>query len=227
MKISKIIFISLLSIIGLYILASILYIRIYGYRKDDKTQFTVKKELLPTIKVIYVNNSKNIEVFISDSSLIKSTWHKDYLIPKEIFTVKNDTLMLSDIKGSFMIKIYANDSLKSIIAKETDLSIESVTSHNMDLNLDKSKLYISLADSNKHPMKELKILAKNKSSIRSGGFKVNLFEVTLQNSTAYVDLDANKLKGTLSDSSTLNIHQPYDIGLKSDTTSNIYMYSWD
>lgn len=227
MKISKIIFISLLSIIGLYILASILYIRIYGYRKDDKTQFTVKKELLPTIKVIYVNNSKNIEVFISDSSLIKSTWHKDSLIPKEIFTVKNDTLMLSDIKGSFMIKIYANDSLKSIIAKETDLSIESVTSHNMDLNLDKSKLYISLADSNKHPMKELKILAKNKSSIRSGGFKVNLFEVTLQNSTAYVDLDANKLKGTLSDSSTLNIHQPYDIGLKSDTTSNIYMYSWD
>lgn len=227
MKISKIIFISLLSIIAFYILISILYIRIYGYRKDDKTYFTVKEQVLPIIKVLRAINCKNIEILISDSTLIKSTWHKDSIIPNEIFTVKNDTLFLADIKGSVMIKIYTSDSLRNILLKETDVTIESVTSQHLDINMDKSELYIHLADSVKYSMKTLKIRANNKSSIRSSSFKTDLLEVKLQNSTAYLSLLAKTLSGTLSDSSRISIPQPNEILMKSDTTSNIYVYNWD
>jgi hypothetical protein len=226
MKISKIIFISILTILALYILAEVIYIRIYGFPKGDLSNFTIKKHELSTIRALEINNCKNIEIFICDSTMIKSFWKKDSIIPKEIFTVKNDTLVLSDIKGSVLTRIYANKYLRNILLKDSEISIESATSNQMDIDMDKSELFISLADSCKHSLKSLKINAMHKSNIRSRKIKVDSLEVILQNSDAYLGLYANNLNGSITDSSKLTIQEPHMIGMKRDTTSNIYIYNW-
>ena len=76
-------------------------------------------------------------------------------------------------------------------------------------------------------MRILNTTTKNHSSIRLSNFKIDSLGITLQNSNAYIDLITKKVYGTLSDSSRINIRQPEEICMKSDTTSNIYIYDWD
>ena len=224
MKTSKVIFISLLSIIALFILASALDIRINSHRNGNLSNIKVNKQAIPIIKVLCVSNSKNIEIIRSDSTLIKASWLKDSLIPKEFYTIKNDTLMLSDLKRYVKIKIYANDSLKSIQLKKSEITIETTVSTKLSLDLDRSYVWFNLKESDKSSLKTLEIKAKNHSNIGSNSFKIDSLGIILQNSNANLDLHAKKVSGTLSDSSRLNTRQPEEIWMKKDTTCTIYLY---
>lgn len=224
MKTSKIISISLLSIIALFILASALDIRINGHRNGDQHGIKVSRQVLPTITTLCINNSKSIEVLGNDSTYIKVSCPKDSLLSKELYTVKGDTLVLSDLKRYVKIKLYANSSLRNILLKKSNITIRSNVTSKISFDMDKSYVWIDQDENNKSSFKTLEIKAKNHSNVRSNFFKIDSLGVVLLNSHADLDLLARKLSGTLSDSSRLNIQQPEEIWMKQDTTSKVYFY---
>lgn len=226
MKISKIIFISLLSIIALLILASALDIRINGHRNGDLTDINSNKQILPSFKVLSITNCKNIDIIKSDSMLIHATWFKDSLSPKEIYTIKDDTLMISDIKEYVKIKISANESLRSILLKKSRISVSSIASPNIAIGLDKSYIFFKMEKNEKSFLKAMDITAKNHSTIGSNDFKIDSIRIVLRNSAANLGLHAKKISGFLSDSSSINTQVIEEISMKKDSTCKIYLFNF-
>lgn len=228
MKTSKIIFISLVSIIAFFILAAIVDIRITGHRNGTNlVAFKVNKQSVPSFKVLYVNNSRSVFLVQNDSSFVEVKWLKDSLSPHVNYTIKDDTLIVSDINQliqspvSISVKIYSTDSLKNILLKNSTISIAHFRFGKMSLDMDKSSVWFNPVKSEKSSIHALDILAKNHSRVYTNEFKVDSLGIVLQKSEAHFEIIARKISGTLSDSSKISARQSEEISLKKDATSNI------
>lgn len=226
MKTSKIIFISLLSVIAIIILSAAIDIRINGERRGDfYANRKVNKQIVLSFKVLCVNNSRNITVVHSDSSYVEVTYHKDSIAPKVNYMIKGDTLVVSDFEKSVhrneSISIYATDSLKSIQMNNSDASIMRFGSGRLSLNLDKSSVWMDYDKGDKNSLLKLDVVAKNHSVFNTGDFKVDSLGIVLQNSMVNIRISAKKISGSLADSSRIDARQPEDISLKKDGTSRI------
>ncbi|MCX6238136.1 MAG: hypothetical protein NTY07_11380 [Bacteroidia bacterium] len=226
MKTSKIIFISLLGTIAFLILATLTDIRIRGRRNSDiKNDFKVNRQLMPSFKVLCVNNSRNITFIQKDSSFIEVTYLKDSITPKLNFKIKEDTLMVSDfeklIHRNVSVTIHATDSLKRILLKNSDIRIEHVGSGKLSLNLDHSSVWMDQDKGGNYFLPILDVVAKNHSDFHTGDFKVDSLGIVLFNSKADLRIISKKISGTLSDSSKIYARQPEEISLKKDKTSKI------
>jgi hypothetical protein len=226
MKTSKIIFISLLSIIAFLILVAVVDIRINGRKKAmNPADIKVNKQTVPSFKVLYVSNSQKVELIQNDSSFIEVTWMKDSILPNLNYTLKEDTLMISDNKLSIhsfaSVKIYSTNSLKSILLKNSDINIKRFSSGRLSLDLDNSNVWFNLDKSEKSSVQALDILAKNQSIVNTSGFKVDSLGIILQNSEAKLNIFSKMIRGTLSDTSIILTFPPDEILLKKDATSQI------
>lgn len=219
MKTSKIIFISLLAAIALVILAGFLDVRINGLK--NRKDMIVKKEMIPTFKVIYLNNI-TVVLSYSDSSFIGITSHKESLVTKLDYNLKNDTLRISGSKlQKGIVNIYTTDSLKSIIAVKSDLTINRFMAKNLTLDIDSTYLILKDEHNKGFSFLSLDINAKNHSNVSSGELKAGELKIFLKKSDAYLDVTAGKINGMLSDSSFVMLKQADDISLKKDSTSRI------
>jgi hypothetical protein len=228
MKTSKIIFISLLSAIALFIVAAFLDIRINGYRKGTNPSniagYNVNKTIVPSFKVLRINNSPDIHLVQNDSSYFEVISQKDSLPLHPNYIIKDDTLVISDIESKVKSHMYltfrinSTDSLKSIILKNSGITIENFISDRLSLDMDKSSVWFSQGKSS---FSALDISAKDHSKISANEFNVDTLGIVLQNSEANLEIIAGKLNGTLSDSSRISARQPAEISLKKDITSKI------
>jgi hypothetical protein len=226
MKTSKIIFISLLSVIAIIILSAAIDIRINGERRGDfYANRKVNKQIVPSFKVLCVNSSRNITVAHSDSSYVEVTYPKDSIAPKVNYTIKGDTLVVADFEKSNhrneSISIYATDSLKSIQMNNSDASIMRFGSGRLSLNLNKSSVWMDHDKGDKYCSPTLDVVAKNHSVFDTGDFKADSLGIVLQNSRANIRISAKKISGSLADSSRIDARQSEEISLKKDKTSRI------
>ncbi len=102
MKISKIIFLSLVGVIALMIIAGALDIRINGKKGPVQLSGSVnsKKITLPSFKVLSMNGTKNVAIVKGDSNYIEIDYQKDFVYPDINFQVRNDTLIIKDLNLS-------------------------------------------------------------------------------------------------------------------------------
>lgn len=223
MKTSKIIFIAIISIIASIILITFLNITIKAH---NPPVIKVNKQHLPAFKVMYLDNS-NFNLMQSDSSFIETAYLKDSIAPLLNYTMKGDTLVISGIsqshtKGSYpSIRIFSTDSLKSIIMKNSDISIVRIKSAKMTLNMDNSQVWFNQDNVLISSFCSLEIMAKNHSNINATSFKIDNLSINLQKSEADLAIMASKINGTLSDSSRVSTHLAGEISLKADKTSRV------
>lgn len=223
MKTSKIIFIAIISIIASIILITFVNITIKAH---NPPVIKVNKQHLPAFKVMYLDNS-NFNLMQSDSSFIETAYLKDSIAPLLNYTMKGDTLVISGIsqshtKGSYpSIKIFSTDSLKSIIMKNSDISIVRLKSAKMTLNMDNSYVRFNQDNVMISLFSSLEIMAKNHSNINATSFKIDNLSINLQKSEADLAIMAGKINGTLSDSSRVSTHLAGEISLKADKTSRV------
>lgn len=224
MKTSKIIFISLLSVIALIILASLIDLRITG-RRDSKADFKTNKQIIPSFRVLSLNNSNNVQLVQNDSSYIEVTYLKDSVAPDVKYVIKSDTLFISDLKklnrSNISIKINSTDSLRKVQMSKSDFGIEDFNFSQLSFDLDQSELWLNQPDKKKTAVRFMDIVVRNHSHINCNGFNADSISVILHNSEADFDMDINKIGGSLSDSSRIYIRSVGEIALKKDATSKI------
>jgi hypothetical protein len=222
MKTSKIIFVSLLGMIALVILAGFIGVRLNVTR--SAIDLIVKKDLMPEFKVLYIKNC-DVQLSYDDSSSIVLSAYKEIPLSEINYNFKNDTLTMSDIRYSYeskvRVKIHSSDSLKNILAVNSDLSIESYGSKNLSIQSDRSNVSLTREENEQFTFHSLNIFAKNHSRISSGELKVETLKIFLEKSEANLEIAALSLNGNLSDSSTIYTHQSAEISLKKDETSRI------
>jgi hypothetical protein len=221
MKTSKIIFISLISTTAFLIVIAFVDIKINSHRHQDTT---VNRQILPSFKVIYISNC-NFDLIQNDSSFIETTCLKDSPMPGLNYSMKGDTLMVSDKSRSHKkdgfptVRICATDSLKSLILKNSDITFKCFKVEKMNLNMNNSSVWLNQDKKIISSFRSLDILAKNHSSIYSNEFKIEDLSINLQKSEVNLEIITNKINGTLSDSSRVSIRQALEISLKTDSTS--------
>jgi hypothetical protein len=141
--------------------------------------------------------------------------------------MKGDTLVISGIsqshtKGNYpSIKIFSTDSLKSIIMKNSDISIVRLKSAKITLNMDNSYVRFNQDNVTISLFSSLEIMARNHSNINATSFKIDNLSINLQKSEADLAIMAGKINGTLSDSSRVSTHLAGEISLKADKTSTV------
>ena len=228
MKTSKIIFISLISAISVVITVAVIDLRFNGHLKaTDQADYQVNKQAIPSFKVLYVNNCKDFHIVQKDSSFYEFAWFKDSLPPRVNYTVKDDTLILSDINlliqnYTFLsFTIFSTDSLNCIISNNSNVYIDRFNSDKLTLVLDKSHVWFNLDKNQKSSFHSLDVLARNESKLNASEFKIDTIEIVLRKSEANLSVFAKKISGILSDNSKILMLQPVEISLKRDSTSNI------
>jgi hypothetical protein len=141
------------------------------------------------------------------------------------YTIIGDTLTVSDFEKTnyrnVSVTIHANDSLKNIQLKKSNLSIDRIGYEKLFLTLDESVLWLNQDTLVKSFLPVLEIMARHHSRINSSDFRIDSIGLNLQNSEANLELRARKISGTLSDSSKIYVRQPQEISLKKDATSRI------
>jgi hypothetical protein len=223
MKTSKIIFFSLLSAIGFIILIAFVDIAI---KSHNRPEIKVNKQLLPAFTIICANNS-NFNLMQGDSSFIETTYMKDSIPPRLNYTIKGDTLVVSDITQSNntdsypSIRIFSTDCLKSIILKKSDINVVRLKSAKMTLITDNSSVWFNQDNVMISSFSSLEILAKNHSNINATSFKIDNLSINLQKSEASLAIMAGQINGTLSDSSRVSTRLSGEISLKADKTSMV------
>jgi len=229
MKTSKIIFITLLATIAIFILAAMIDIRINGVRNGSQKgpKVNLQKQTVPSFKVLSVINCINIFLIRGDSSFIEVASSRNSPSKQINYTLHGDTLLLSDIKQIYegnkylSVKICSTDSLKSILLKNSTFRIESFKSEKMLLDIDKSSVRINQIKREVPSFHSLYIKAKNNSHINTNEFKVDSLRIVLQNSIAYLQIIAKTISGNVSDNSKLFTRHPEEISLKRDASSKI------
>ena len=226
MKTSKLIFITLVGTIALLILAATLDLRING-RKDSEinSDFKVKKQSLKLFKTLYITNSMKVTLVKNDSSFLEITSLKDSLSPKVNFLINEDTLKISDFEklshGNTSIRIHATNSLKHVILKNSNLTLESFSTEELTLTIDQSNVRLNESEPYKSRIHFLAVLANNHSNVYGSQFYVDSMGIALQHSEVSLDGIANKLGGTLADSSRIQARQPLEVWLKKDASSKV------
>jgi hypothetical protein len=218
MKTSKIIFISLLGTIAFIILAAFVDIRINGHRNGiNPADIKIKKLSVPSFRVLCVNSS-TIDLIQNTSSSIEVTLIKDTMSPYLNYTIKDDTLTVSVLKHNVSVKIYSTDSLRRILLKNSNMTIDRIVSEKMSFDMDSSSVWFNHGKSFFHT---LNIMAKNHSEVSTTKFKVDSLRIILQKSEANFETIVKVLSGSLSDSSKIYALQPEEILLKKDSTSKV------
>ena len=226
MKTSKIIFVSLLSTIAVVFLALFIDHRIFGSRDNgNESDFNVKKHDLKFFKVLSITNSMNVTLVKNDSSFLEVTSLKDSLSPKVNFSMNEDTLKISDFEklshSNASIRIHATNSLRHVLLKNSNLTLESFSTEELSLTIDQGNVVLSESEPHKSRIHFLEILANNHSNVYGREFYVDSMGIALQHSEISLDGITLKLGGTLADSSRIQARQPQEIWLKKDGTSKI------
>lgn len=222
MKTSKKIFVSLLGTIALVILAGFVAARIAGGRNGK--DLIENKTIIPSFKVLLINNC-DVHLSYGDSSFIDVSAPKGFSLASINYKLSNDTLKISDVRFKYesnvRIKIHSTDSLKNIIALNSDLSFDRYGTKNLALSADHSYISFNQDKKGEFSFHSLNIIGKKHSTINAEEFNSDNLVINLEKSEAELDITSLKINGNLADSSYISIKQSNEITLKKDATSKI------
>jgi hypothetical protein len=226
MKTSKIIFITLLSIIALYIVSAMIEVRVTG-KKLGKYNSTLKvnKKSLPSFSVMYLTDSKNITVIESDSAFLEVLVPEASTFPDINCTCTGDTLQIKGFQKSnsdiVFVKLHIASNMKTIKLVNSDITISKFNSKKISLDLENSKVYFAINNSLNWSYGTMYITAKNNSSVTANSMDIDSLGIDLQNSVANLTVSIKSLDCNLKDNSKIFTRQPLEISLKRDATSSV------
>jgi hypothetical protein len=233
MKISKIIFLSLVGVIALMIIAGALDIRINGKKGPVQISGSVnsKKITLPSFKVLSMNGTKNVAIVKGDSNYIEIDYQKDFVYPDINFQVRNDTLIIKDLNLSswrMMGKIYVAEEPNRFLLKNSNLILNDnfvqSTSKNLYIDLDNSNINIYQNDKSRSSFSYMDIKERNKSRIFGNGIRLDSLKVDIQDSRTELHSNVQKVKGVISDKGYLHLDSANEIEVKKDSGSEVRIF---
>jgi hypothetical protein len=229
MKTSKVIFISLLSLIGLYIVAAMIEVKITG-RKTGKfdTTLKVKKLALPAFTAIYLADSKNLTVIESDSAFLEVLVLKASQFPDINCIITGDTLQIRGFQKSnsdrVFVTLHIATNLSTIKLVNSEIVISNFNSKNVSFDLDQSKVSVAINKSRPSIFGTMNITAKNNSAFTANSLAIDTLGVKLQNSEANLSVSIRILTCDLKYNSKFFTKQPMEISLKRDASSTFSFF---
>jgi hypothetical protein len=203
------------------ILSALIYVRLTGKKNDGlQSEFKSDKKLINSFNVLCINESMNVTLIRNDSSFLIITYLKDSIPPTGNFSIKNDTLFVNGFEKrnhrNMSLKIYASDTLKTIILKNANLSLGKSA-----YEMDQSSVWLNQDTTCRFSFSALNIHAMDHSEVNTAIFKVDSLGMNLQNSRANISTKIGQINCTLSDSSEIYVWRPQAISIKKDAGSKI------
>lgn len=224
MKTSKIIFISLLGTISVFILAGAIDVRLNGH-PHHFTENKTSRITLPVFSNICIENSRNLNVIHSDSTYLELIWQKSAEETDVDRTLSGDTLRLNGIsksvEGLLQANLYVSGPVNSVILRNSHIVMNQINSSALSIRMNGSKAWLNDKPNGELSYHRLDIRATGGSYVNTGDFKADSVNLTLQNSMADLHIMAGSLNGVLSEGSTITTRQADDIKLKKDSTSKV------
>jgi len=194
--------------------------------KTSKKKSFVTAETLDHFTVIVAEEGSNINISFGSKNVIRSHIYalkqpKNQQSPKNFFRISNDTMFVQKADSVDYLSIN-NKHIKKIIGKKNaKISIWHAKNDSLSLDLDHSKLELSVND---HDFNYLDIVARNHSNIKDiptityvqndGGKKKMVYKKGLK----YV-------KVSLKNHSKLNMRKPRRLDIQADSTSNYTLFN--
>ena len=234
MKTSKIIFISLLVTIALFILAAFADLRLNGKKHLDSTELESQNTAIPEFRVLIIKNSGLLSISQNSNSSLELKMRPGVIPPEINYSITHDTLTISDFQQRYngealFFNVHATDLLYTVIAENSNITVRSSENCDLSIDADSSKVFISHNTTRKSD-DDLIIHARNNSKISTSTFRIDSLGVFVERSEASLSIQSNVLHGSASGSSFISTRQPLGISFKSDTTSkflinnSIYKY---
>jgi hypothetical protein len=234
MKTSKIIFLSLNISIALFILAAFVDIRLNGKKQIDTTELESHKTAIPEFRVLIIKNSVSLNILSKSNPSMELNMRKGVIPPEINYSVSHDTLTISDVPQRYndevlFLNVHFTDSLYSIIAEKSDITVRSGENCDISIEVDSSQVFISHTTTSKSD-DNLIIHARNNSKIRTSTFRIDSLGVFIERSEASLSIQSNVLHGSASRGSMISTRQPLEISFLCDSTSKflindgIYLY---
>lgn len=234
MKTSKIILLSLHISIALFILAAFVDIRLTGKKPIDLTELESHKTAIPEFRVLIIKNSVSLNILSKSNPSMELNMRTGVVPPEIKYSVSNDTLTISDVPQRYndellIFNVHVTDTLYSIIAENSDITVRSGENCDISIEADSSKIFISHTTTSKSD-DNLIIHARNNSKIRTSTFRIDSLGVFIERSEASLSIQSNVLHGAASCGSMISTRQPLKISFLCDSTSKflinngIYLY---
>jgi hypothetical protein len=233
MKISKIIFLSLIGVIAFIIIAGALDIRINGTKGPIQISGSVnsKKIALPPFKVLSMDGTKSIAIMKGESNFIEIDYQKDSVYPDINFQVRNDTLIIKGLNLSrrrMMGKITVAEEPNRFLLINSSLILNDNftqnTSRNLFFDLDNSSINIYQDNKTKSSLSFMEIKERNKSRIYGNGISLDSLNVDIQDSRTELHSNVVKVKGVVSDKGYLHLDSANEIAVKKDPGSEVRIF---
>ena len=221
MKISRIIFISYFSLIGLFLIG----FTIMGFAYNDKSSDEFKRDHyeevsgdLQSYHHIYVDKDCKVNINSSDRSYFSYAVKKEENQGKPFFEIRNDTLFVQHTKR--FITIYS-DQLNSVCGQECNVTFGKV-------NL--SSLFVRIRKGRVRFLKDVTIselsLSLIESRLGAGDLKTKLLNLEVDNSEVNVHCNRKfeEVKGTIRNNSTIRINAAKSIQLDLDESSHLQIH---
>jgi hypothetical protein len=234
MKTSKIIFISLLVTIALFILAAFADLKLNGKKHIDTTDLESHNMAIPEFRVLKIKNSAILHISTGSNPSLELKMRPGVIPPVINYSINHDTLTISDFQQRYngealFFNVHATDLLYIVIAENSNITIRSSENCDLSIDADSSKVYISHNTTRKSD-DDLIIHARNNSKISTSTFRIDSLGVFVERSEASLSIQSNVLHGSASSGSFISTRQPLEISFMCDSISkflinnSIYKY---
>jgi hypothetical protein len=229
MKTSKIIFISLLSLITIYIVTAMIEVRITGKKQGQyNTSLKVKKIALPAFNTMYLIDNKVFKIFEGDSAFLEIAVPEASEFPGIDYFNNGDTLQIKGFQKSLSDRvfaaIYVPGKLRNIKLVNSEILIITFNSEDVSFDLDHSKVSFALNRSSYPAFGTMKIKAIDNSSFTANSMAIDTLGIDLQNSQANLTVSIKSLTCDLKYNSKILTKQPMEISLKRDASSSFNFF---
>ncbi len=179
---------------------------------------------LPAFRYLVIRNEDNVEIISPGKNQIIVRYAPGDSIPGVTYHVTGDTLYVGNSSDSLRNNAYSQLSVPTM----DRVVIKSFNSHfrfgnfcssRISLILDKSMA--DLSDGHGQDLKELYVQGYNESQVNSGTFHVDSLRLQLDDSKAFLPLNADNLGGTIKNNSELNIKDVGHFDFTKDESSRL------
>ncbi len=228
MKISKIIFISYFSVIGLSLLSLLIVSFAFNdgkYSSWNKNNIETKTQDLEHFEHVFIGKGCKVLIQNTQKPELSYSHLKALKLIESVFKIKNDTLFVISTKGNFQHNAvtFSSSNILSITTENCYIILDNMTQE--ALRIDASGTVIDIRDDTK--IKKYELTLKQSSDFRCwNDFKGDELSIDMQNSKLYINTEhkLSKIKGQISNHSEIHLPASKNYQLDVDENSKLQIY---
>lgn len=225
MKISKIIFISYFSVIGIFLLGFLIVGFAFNSKEINKKNVETKTQTLAQFKHVSIGEGCRVSIQNYQESKLTYISSKDSVLIKPVYEIKNDTLFINSTKNNMRysgVVLYSNN-ITSITGKSCDVNLREMNQEALDINTYNTRIDID----SKTRIKRYNISLKQSSKLNCwNNFKGEelLFDAEKSTLNLRSQHRFNKIKGKATNYSKLQLPEAKSYELDMDDNSTLKIY---